>query len=67
MPKMTTMEAAVRILESEGVRQIFGIPGPESSPFIVHSRIWAPLNIWSPVTKKEPFTWRTVTPAPLEQ
>jgi len=27
MPKMTTMEVAVRILESEGVRQIFGIPG----------------------------------------
>jgi len=42
MPKMTTMEVAVRILESEGVRQIFGFPVLESSPYIVHSRIWAP-------------------------
>ena len=33
MPKMTTMEAAVRILESEGVRQIFGIPGAGILPF----------------------------------
>ncbi len=27
MPKMTAMDAAVRILESEGVKHIFGIPG----------------------------------------
>jgi tartronate-semialdehyde synthase len=33
MPNMTTMEAAVRILESEGVRQIFGIPGAGILPF----------------------------------
>lgn len=33
MPKMTTMEAAVSILESEGVRQIFGIPGAGILPF----------------------------------
>ena len=33
MPKMTAMEAAVRILESEGVRQIFGIPGAGILPF----------------------------------
>lgn len=33
MPKMTTMAAAVRILESEGVRQIFGIPGAGILPF----------------------------------
>jgi len=33
MPEMTTMEAAVRILESEGVRQIFGIPGAGILPF----------------------------------
>jgi tartronate-semialdehyde synthase len=33
MPKMTTMKAAVRILESEGVRQIFGIPGAGILPF----------------------------------
>lgn len=33
MPKMKTMEAAVRILESEGVKQIFGIPGAGILPF----------------------------------
>lgn len=33
MPKMTTMDAAVRILESEGVKQIFGIPGAGILPF----------------------------------
>lgn len=33
MVKMTTMDAAVRILESEGVRQIFGIPGAGILPF----------------------------------
>jgi tartronate-semialdehyde synthase len=33
MPKMTSMDAAVRILESEGVRHIFGIPGAGILPF----------------------------------
>lgn len=33
MPKMTSMEAAVRILESEGIRHIFGIPGAGILPF----------------------------------
>ena len=33
MPQMKTMEAAVRILESEGVEQIFGIPGAGILPF----------------------------------
>ena len=33
MTEMTTMDAAVRILESEGVRQIFGIPGAGILPF----------------------------------
>lgn len=33
MPKMTSMDAAVRILESEGVRNIFGIPGAGILPF----------------------------------
>jgi tartronate-semialdehyde synthase len=33
MPKMTTMAAAVRVLQSEGVRQIFGIPGAGILPF----------------------------------
>ncbi|MEW6720364.1 MAG: thiamine pyrophosphate-dependent enzyme [Thermodesulfobacteriota bacterium] len=33
MPKMTAMDAAVRILESEGVRNIFGIPGAGILPF----------------------------------
>lgn len=33
MPKMTTMAAAVRVLESEGIRQIFGIPGAGILPF----------------------------------
>ncbi|MEW6668138.1 MAG: thiamine pyrophosphate-dependent enzyme [Thermodesulfobacteriota bacterium] len=33
MPKMTTMAAAVRILQSEGVRHIFGIPGAGILPF----------------------------------
>lgn len=33
MAKMTTMDAAVRILESEGIRQIFGIPGAGILPF----------------------------------
>ena len=33
MPKMTSMEAAVRILESEGVKNIFGIPGAGILPF----------------------------------
>lgn len=33
MPTMTSMEAAVRILESEGVKQIFGIPGASILPF----------------------------------
>lgn len=33
MAKMTSMEAAVRILESEGVRHIFGIPGAGILPF----------------------------------
>ena len=33
MPKMTAMEAAVKILESEGVKHIFGIPGAGILPF----------------------------------
>ena len=33
MNQMTTMEAAVKILESEGVKQIFGIPGAGILPF----------------------------------
>ncbi len=33
MSNMKTMEAAVRILESEGIRQIFGIPGAGILPF----------------------------------
>ena len=33
MPKMTAMDAAVIILESEGVRHIFGIPGAGILPF----------------------------------
>jgi tartronate-semialdehyde synthase len=33
MPKMTAMQAAVKILESEGVKHIFGIPGAGILPF----------------------------------
>ncbi|MBC8276650.1 MAG: glyoxylate carboligase, partial [FCB group bacterium] len=33
MPKMTAMEAVARILESEGVKHIFGIPGAGILPF----------------------------------
>jgi len=33
MPKMKVMEAVVRILESEGVEAIFGIPGAGILPF----------------------------------
>ncbi len=33
MPKMKAMDAAVRILQSEGVEQIFGIPGAGILPF----------------------------------
>ena len=33
MPKMKTMEAAVSILQNEGVKQIFGIPGAGILPF----------------------------------
>lgn len=33
MPKMTAMDAAVRILESEGVKHVFGIPGAGILPF----------------------------------
>ena len=33
MPKMTSMEAAIKILESEGVKNIFGIPGAGILPF----------------------------------
>lgn len=33
MSKMTAMEAAVKILESEGVKHIFGIPGAGILPF----------------------------------
>ena len=33
MPKMTAMDAAVRILESEGIKHIFGIPGAGILPF----------------------------------
>src|SRR5512139_1156146 len=33
MAKMTTMAAAVRILQSEGVKYIFGIPGAGILPF----------------------------------
>ena len=33
MPRMPVMEAAVKILESEGVEYIFGIPGGSINPF----------------------------------
>ncbi|MFQ6095184.1 MAG: thiamine pyrophosphate-binding protein, partial [Candidatus Bathyarchaeia archaeon] len=33
MPKMPAMEAVVRILESEGVEYIFGVPGGAINPF----------------------------------
>src|SRR5260370_34551349 len=32
MPKMTAMQAAVRVLESEGVRLAFGVPGAAILP-----------------------------------
>ena len=33
MPKMTAMQAAVKVLESEGVELVFGIPGAAILPF----------------------------------
>ena len=33
MPRMTAAEAAVRVLESEGVEYIFGIPGAGINSF----------------------------------
>ena len=33
MPKMTAMAAGVKVLESEGVKHIFGIPGAGILPF----------------------------------
>lgn len=33
MPEMNAMDAAVRVLQSEGVKQIFGIPGAGILPF----------------------------------
>ncbi|MBW1997198.1 MAG: glyoxylate carboligase [Deltaproteobacteria bacterium] len=33
MPKMTAMDAAAKILESEGIKHIFGIPGAGILPF----------------------------------
>lgn len=33
MPKMTAMQAAVKVLESEGVRVAFGVPGAAILPF----------------------------------
>jgi len=44
MPKMTAAEAAVRILELEGVRQTFGVPGAAINPFYAAMR---PRNIIS--------------------
>ncbi len=38
MPKMTAAEAAVRILELEGVRQTFGVPGAAINPFYAAMR-----------------------------
>ena len=38
MPKMTAAEAAVRILELEGVRQAFGVPGAAINPFYAAMR-----------------------------
>ena len=42
MPKMTAAEAAVRILELEGVRHAFGVPGAAINPFYAAMR---PRNI----------------------
>ena len=67
MPKMTSMEAAVRILESEGIRHIFGIPGAGILPFYRALKDLGTINTWSPAMKKEPFIWRTATPELLEQ
>jgi tartronate-semialdehyde synthase len=44
MAKMTAAEAAVRILELEGVRQTFGVPGAAINPFYAAMR---PRNIIS--------------------
>src|SRR5437867_4344329 len=44
MPKMTAAEAAGRILELEGVRQTFGVPGAAINPFYAAMR---PRNIIS--------------------
>ena len=38
MPKMTAAEAAVLILELEGVRQTFGVPGAAINPFYAAMR-----------------------------
>ena len=38
MPKMTAAEAAVRILELEGVRHAFGVPGAAINPFYAAMR-----------------------------
>ena len=38
MAKMTAMQAAVSVLESEGVRVAFGVPGAAILPFYGRSR-----------------------------
>jgi glyoxylate carboligase len=70
MPKMNSMEAAVRILESEGVKNIFGIPGAGILPF--YRALMDLGTIKHMVTRHEEsaihmFTWRMVTPERSDQ
>src|SRR5947208_3179699 len=55
MPKMTAAEAAVRILELEGVRQTFGVPGAAINPFYAAMRSGRP----GPVLIDLPFDLQT--------
>ena len=66
MPKMTAAEAAVRILELEGVRDAFGVPGAAIQSVLCGD---APAQYhWSyagpPCGGRVPYGWKAIPAAP---
>ena len=65
MSKMTTMDAAAGIIESEGVRQIFGILRAGILPFYRSIKDLGTINHMVTVMRKAQFTWQTAMFEPL--
>ena len=64
MTKMTAAEAAICVLEKEGLLQTFGVPGAAINPFYAAMKKRDTVKHILVGTLKVPRTWPRVTPGP---